>query len=555
MSIQQQVEQSFTNLGINLNSRLSQNDLIQALDQIIKGEFDREVAIQLFEQCETDYQNNIQVQDLVNIILKAIEILQQKVDNQQLHISQLSQQLQQAQQELQNQQGIARKNNFGIDTNSTLNVHCVEAKNLSAHQPFDSQPCCILTCGNQKFQTQQTQNGPTTEPQWDQQYEFSIQRGSEELIVEIIASNSRQQNNIILGECVIKLENLQNQEFISNWFDLYDENNQKLEAQIFLKIQYIYDYVKYYQDTIQELNSQIESNQNDLLDYQNDLNQILQCTGQRGSYAQPQIGNVINVNSMNQNNGLYQQQGFQNFQQDKQQMDQNAYMKPNQSNIVQSPYNQNDEVNHKGEFYVTGELQYMFYLALIIIALSLFQCLARSSFLDIVLGFSILFIAILDCFEKQYIKGMLFATGISVVLDVLWLHIFMGGLWSVEVHGDHDSQMQGTYQFVCVLAIIALILKVLLTYYLYEIYTKIDTYYTNKYCLDLGLLEYSFGHSQRNIFLEAFQQSENQNNNFNQFDDENNYQQQQYNNNYQNNANNNYGYYQEPNQVNQVVGY
>lgn len=113
------------------------------------------MADQLYDRMDKDYDGRITLSEFVNVYLEAEEILTNKIENTRAGIQDFYKQKQEANLKLEESIRMERLNSFGIMEGSTLNLTILQAQNLFRDDVNynNLSTYVVLTCGNQKFQT------------------------------------------------------------------------------------------------------------------------------------------------------------------------------------------------------------------------------------------------------------------------------------------------------------------------------------------------------------------------------------------------------------------
>lgn len=101
-----------------------------------------------------------------------------------------------------------------------------------------------------------------------------MRTGRGDLLVEIFDRD--QDKNEFEGEVRIPLSKLADQYKHDEWFELYDKRGSRLPGKIHLVMQWVHSRVKYYEEVISKWNEHIHTHEEDLAEYEHDLDVLYQ---------------------------------------------------------------------------------------------------------------------------------------------------------------------------------------------------------------------------------------------------------------------------------------
>lgn len=132
-------------------------------------EFDRNVAIQLYERMDKNGDGQVTIEEFKKVFVEAIEILHNKVETCLKYISDYKQSKDQALLKLDEVKQTENLNAHGIMEGSTLTLFILEANGL---KPLDdgktSDPFVVVECEGSTFQTAVVEQ--TTSPVWNESH-------------------------------------------------------------------------------------------------------------------------------------------------------------------------------------------------------------------------------------------------------------------------------------------------------------------------------------------------------------------------------------------------
>ncbi|CAD8140848.1 unnamed protein product [Paramecium pentaurelia] len=452
----------FQRTGLSQGQAYQKEQLFSALDKLTGQLYDRDVAQQLFEQCQPNQRGQVQLEDFAQVIIEADKVLKKKLNQTEQQIQQYREELKECQQLAQELQYNQKLNPQGVDRDSQLIIVIKQAHNI---QYSDYQYSYVsVGLDGAEVQTQMS-TGDKYNPTFNQQLNFQIQTGSEEILIKLFVQD-KNQRRILIGQSHLDLGEMHDQQVHSQQLQLVNDRQQQLQTYLQIESQWIHNKLKYHQEMIVKYEQTIQQSQIDIDDYQRDLltiqqpflesnirNNLQQSLKQPQNYSLPQQNQAF----------IYQQQQNISPQQKpfsmQPQQQQNIQIHQIDPNIVQ------DELS--------DELYYGFILYMLMLLLALFQCFARPDYLDLILAMLYLIIVCRDCFEPTYIKIVGVLTILSVINDIVWISIYKNW-WSgtdktLPTWGEAGDPIVRMTLVFCVFNII---LKTALCYILFHYYKE-----------------------------------------------------------------------------------
>lgn len=130
-------------------------------------EFDRNVALQLYERMDKNYDNKVSREEFINTFLEAEEILAFKIENSKKYIEDYQTQKRNAISRLEEIKKTETLNSYGIMDDSVLTVNVIEAHNLGTGGLSDIIPYCLLKIDNVHFTTSEVHS---ISPLWNETF-------------------------------------------------------------------------------------------------------------------------------------------------------------------------------------------------------------------------------------------------------------------------------------------------------------------------------------------------------------------------------------------------
>ncbi|EWS74220.1 C2 domain protein (macronuclear) [Tetrahymena thermophila SB210] len=417
-----QVLYKFQNFNIYPYTKVEEDTLLSALDKMVGDQFDREVARQLFEQCNPDYRNRIQIEDFIRASFDALKILQERIFKSKQEVAERNKELKQIENLILQNDDQQNLNQFGIDNNSHLKIDVIEACDLYHQGNPNELPYVMLKCGGKNHKTTVPFIKDQVNPKWNQQFDFPIFMGSEELYVEILSFDTVQNINYLIGQVVIPVNGLRDQLKSDKWHPIYDVNNILTRGRIRLTLHWIHNKQLYLENMAQSLQSHIDQVQAEIIDYEYDT-KVIQ------SYLN---GNPI----------VYSGQTFQR--------------RETVQNMV---------ANASTPSYLKQTL----ILSFVLLFCATLQSLNRPPFVDIMIGLFILIGFFINFFERVYFQVVLAILLFSFLSDVVWLGYNFESWWSNQGQQDvYSESAHVVLRFALIFIIFTLGVKIALGIYLYQ---------------------------------------------------------------------------------------
>ena len=238
MTWEQQKEaltREFRRMDIDKDDRLTQEDLCYYLDQKNDGvEFDRNVALQLFEKMNKDEDGKVTVNEFIRVWSVAQKNLEEK-------IKYCNAEVQRSDNEIANidkkKSGLKETTNSqGIATDAKLYVTLISGANINAEQAI-----VRLTCGNQSYETAKTYSN---HPNFNIDYIFEVNHAQMPFIIQLYDVRNPAMHQL---EFTIQLRDLADQLKHTEWIDLYAHGTRKTDSRLKMNMQYIWSKNQYLQ--------------------------------------------------------------------------------------------------------------------------------------------------------------------------------------------------------------------------------------------------------------------------------------------------------------------
>ncbi|CAD8057689.1 unnamed protein product [Paramecium sonneborni] len=479
----------FQRTGLSQGQAYQKEQFFSALDKLSGQLYDRDVAQQLFEQCQPNQRGQVQLEDFAQVIMEADKVLKKKINQTEQQIQLYKDELKECQQQAQELQYNQKLNPQGVDRDSQLIIVIKQAHNIQ----YSNYQCSfiIVSLDGTEIQSQMS-SGDKYNPIFNQQLNFLIQTGSEEILIKLFVQD-KNQGIILIGQSHLDLGEMHDQQVHSQQLQLVNERQQQLQTFLQIESQWIHNKLKYHQELILKYEQTIQQSLSDIDDYHRDLLTIQQPflennmrNNLQQSLKQPQI------QSLTQQNQAFTYQQQQN------------YVQQQKPFYIQQQQQQNIQINQPDpnqiEDQLSDELYYGFILYMMMLVLTLFQCFARPDYLNLILAMLYLIIVIRDCFEPTYIKILIVLTVLSVVYDIVWISIYKNW-WSgtdktLPTWGEAGDPI---VRMTIVFCVFNIILKTALCYILFHYYKESQA---NKIIVfKFWQFEFQVGLHKQNLFI------------------------------------------------------
>ena len=141
----------------------------------------------------------------------------------------------------------------------------MEAQNLKKLTYY-----AVVTCEKQRIETK-----PVTDsnPIWDEAFTFNIGRGQGELLITLMSREGQQ--DLFVGQAIVPLGELRDQQKHNKWFQLIGQNQQILvQGRILLSMQWIHSKVQYLREIMRKIDESLLQDQAELVRYQTELKKL-----------------------------------------------------------------------------------------------------------------------------------------------------------------------------------------------------------------------------------------------------------------------------------------
>ena len=329
--------------------------------------------------------------------------------------------------------------NNGLTNKSKLFVTVIEAKDLATENLIsECNPSVTLLFQDEVQETKIKNN--TINPVWYEKFDFKINAPSGTLIIEVFDNPLVGKKS--LGSLSIDLTDLMDQKKRTQWFDLYNSNN-VVCGKIYLKIQCIVNFKKFYQTEIENAEKEIAVIQNAY----NLTNYNLDCMKfPFGLLFVENIDDLINNNPFQQANDLI------NILEQKKE---SIYTKRNNDlSEIKPTSNRRFE---KGQKIILNPLTKI--LMYCFIFLTLISLLERSDFINLIIAIITLNYFIFDKSGQiiKYLNYFTWLLGGTIIIDLVWFFIQFGRFFI----GEKDDPEKWLKRFTYIISIGGTVIKCL----------------------------------------------------------------------------------------------
>lgn len=254
------------NKKLTLESIVTQDRVLNILDDIGGTPFDREIADQLFEKIPQDqlkYVNDrvqFKLRAFVETYIKAEYLLILQIRDTHRELVQTNQEIKQAQEQLDDalRNEILNVNNLSI--NSSLYINVVEAiTDSNTFRPASGSSYTVMAvCNKYKYESDDTDKLTQNfefNPRFNYDFHIKMETGDEKIILMLRENNYKNLANPVLRswKATFGLQTYLDQTEHETWLKLYDEKNNYAKLQLHCVIQFRFSDAKFFQDTIKSL--------------------------------------------------------------------------------------------------------------------------------------------------------------------------------------------------------------------------------------------------------------------------------------------------------------
>ncbi|CAD8110131.1 unnamed protein product [Paramecium primaurelia] len=408
------------------NQQFKLRDLLAFLDSKCQnGYFDRDVFQQLIDQIPgAQSQQQCTINQLIYVMKKAYEVLNDKINKCQQNIDQRNIELRAYQDKLRQSQ------NASITNTNKLNIEILDAE---IFYQGNGQLQMSVECMSTVVYTQLARR---QKPQWNESFEFTANESA--ILKFILLDTELQQKRGLGGVAYLDINTFNDQMLHDIHVNITDESNSVIRAKLHLKIQWIHSKNKYLNDLINENTVQINLLEQELNDHVIDLEIITQPF--RQELKVPNIAISTYQTQQNQQQQLlYQSQNGTQSIDDKQ---------------------------------IDRLVQISLLLTILYLIFGLLNSIYRTIYLD--------YIVIFYCFlfyQKNYrlqsllhIKIIMAMLIVVLIQDIIWLAIYSTPyLGEFNSHFDHLEY--GLQKYQVILSWLLLLVKIIVLIFYVHIYS------------------------------------------------------------------------------------
>ena len=346
----------------------------------------------------------------------------------------------------------------GLTNKSSLGVTIYQGKDILGGESSESFLTLNIADENgatDEFERQETKPiSNKTDPKWNEKFKFNIKKPNQLLKIEGLTSGIM--GNSSLGEVIYSLNDLTDMQQRSEWREFTDDGTPNGQpngkGKIFLKIQFLYNMKKYFDEQIRG-NEKLKS----------DLEQILGPLQECIKYSEEPFGTLTSgkladfdiVELMGKGDEILSQY-------EQRRVDLFAY----KSYEAETPKNVMEGIETIGKNVAKTVRQSVSWgnltkvMMLLLVVLSFLTLLARTDFVNFVIGVVIWMLFIYDKNNDvlKYLMNLIYVLGGSLAYDLLWLMLQFSGYFK-GIEGDNDI---GLKRFTYLLSLINVGVKVVL---------------------------------------------------------------------------------------------
>ncbi|OMJ96329.1 hypothetical protein SteCoe_65 [Stentor coeruleus] len=248
----------FSEIDINKDQNLSFHEFHEYLSKKSGKEFNQELLGEIFRTIDRDKNSAINFSEFVQGFSKAENLITSQISQVKSRIAENSENYTNAQRNLveakaKSMQNIAENN---------LYIVVKKAEGLKAGGVTGNKaPMVRIICDGNSMDTSPVPN--PTNPEWNQSFTFPIVNDNGIIRIEVWDTERNKATNFI-GELVIPLQALENQELHEDLLEIKAKNSEKTQGKILISLQWIYDLPLYLDKLIAEYESALKEDKLEL---------------------------------------------------------------------------------------------------------------------------------------------------------------------------------------------------------------------------------------------------------------------------------------------------
>ena len=238
------LQREFADIDINHDSYVLKEELYAYMDRRTGIQFDRAIAEELFDHMDKDRNGRVTINEFIKVYIEADEMLQRKIEaakiNKESYKRQQEECLKKAEEERLNEKPTA----YGIAQNSMVHITILGTnafrpagygggRNLYVEATLDDQ---------QRAKTKIVSSG--ADHVWDEKLTFDVVN-PDSLLKFTVINNDPQRGDTSVGEVIVPLSELKDQNIHDDVLDLYDPYGQLAEGKLHVKLQWVHSKVKF----------------------------------------------------------------------------------------------------------------------------------------------------------------------------------------------------------------------------------------------------------------------------------------------------------------------
>lgn len=258
----------FDEIDTDQNQGLSFDELSLHLSKKSGKPFNSELLLEIFRTMDHDQNSIISLEEFVQGYSKAEHLIISQILQLKLRISENAENLAKTQRSLLEARAKALQNK----AENNLIVNIKKAEGLKAAGVTGNRaPIVCITCEGREIQTNPIPN--PSNPEWNQSFTFPISEGLGDILLEVYDSERNTKTNFI-GQVVIPLRALADQEVHEELLQLKGKENDRLQGKILVSLQWIYDLPAYLESMVRQYEEVIKDDKGELSNLEDFLKEL-----------------------------------------------------------------------------------------------------------------------------------------------------------------------------------------------------------------------------------------------------------------------------------------
>ena len=258
----------FSEMDKNQDNNLTFTEFHQYLSNRSGKEFNSELLGEIFRTIDRDQNSVVTVNEFVQGFCKAENIIATSIKQVKERIAENSENFTNAQRNLVE----AKAKNMKGTPENNLYVIIKKAENLKPASVTGNKAPVVLI----KVEDNETQTTPILNPinpEWNQSFTIPVVYGKDLIQIEVW-DTERSKRTYLIGEIAIPFEALNNQDLVEDFLDIKNKAG-KVQGKVLVSLQWIHDLPSYLEKLIQDYESALSEDKNELENLEKYMNELL----------------------------------------------------------------------------------------------------------------------------------------------------------------------------------------------------------------------------------------------------------------------------------------